>query len=195
MPHISESREEAVAIPNVHAGEATGKGKRKKFPSTKLHDYVTNTVRLVSPSPPASSSTPIKSSGMSYPITHFVNCERFSVGHKNFLAVVSVGVEPRSVKEAMKDPKWRDAMQKEISALEDNETWSLVSLPPGKKALGSLWVYKIKYNSDGNIERFKVRLVVFGNHQVEGIDYTDTFAPVAKMTIVRAFLAVAAAKN
>ena len=69
------------------------------------------------------------------------------------------------------------------------------SLPPGKKALGSHWVYKIKYNSDRSIERLKARLVVFGNYQVEGIDYNETFAPVANMTIVRAFLTVAAAKN
>lgn len=69
------------------------------------------------------------------------------------------------------------------------------TLPSGKKALGSRWVYKIKYNSDVSIKCLKARLVIFGNHQVVGIDYSDTFAPVAKMTIVRAFLVVAAAKN
>lgn len=69
------------------------------------------------------------------------------------------------------------------------------TLPPGKKALRSRQVYKIKYNSDESIEHLKARLVVFGNHQVEGIDYTYTFAPVAKITIVRAFLAIVAAKD
>ena len=86
-------------------------------------------------------------------------------------------------------------MQSEIRALEDNGTWSLVDLPVGKKALSNRWVYKIKYRSDGSVERLKARLVVFGNHQVEGIDYSDTFAPVAKMPAVRAFLAIAVVKG
>ncbi|CAH9068461.1 unnamed protein product, partial [Cuscuta epithymum] len=95
----------------------------------------------------------------------------------------------------MTDAGWRAAMQTEIRALENNQTWVLESLPAGKKARGCKWVYKIKHRSDGTIERLKARLVVFGNHQEEGIDYTETFASVAKMVTVRTFLAVAAAKN
>lgn len=172
-----------------------GRGKRTKVPSVKLRDFVTTTVRKLSPSHTPSSSTSHHSSGMPYPIAHFVNCDRFSMGHRNFLVAVTAGTEPQSFKEAMKDPGWRVAMQKEIRALEENWTWSMETLPSGKHALGSRWVYKVKYNSDGSIERLKARLVVFDNHQVAGIDYTDTFAPVAKMVTVRAFLAVAAAKN
>ncbi|RVW83067.1 Retrovirus-related Pol polyprotein from transposon RE2 [Vitis vinifera] len=78
---------------------------------------------------------------------------------------------------------------------EENGTWTLEPLPKGKRALGSQWVYRTKYFSNGDIERLKSRLVVLGNHQEAGIDYHETFSPVAKMTTVRAFLAIAASKN
>ena len=86
-------------------------------------------------------------------------------------------------------------MRKEIQALEENGTWTVEDLPVGKKAIGSKWVYKIKYNSDGSIERCKARLVILGNNQKEGIDYHETFAPTAKMATIRTFLAVATANN
>jgi len=86
-------------------------------------------------------------------------------------------------------------MQQEIQALEDNNTWTVCPLPPQKRALGCKWVYKIKYHVNGTIERFKARLVILGNHQIEGIDYNETFAPVAKMVTVRIVFAVAAAKH
>lgn len=95
----------------------------------------------------------------------------------------------------MTDVGWRKAMQQEIHALETNGTWVMEPLLPGKKDLGCKWIYNIKYHANGTIERLKARLVILGNHQVEGIDYTETFAPIAKMVTIRAFLAVAAAKN
>ncbi|GAA0168148.1 transmembrane signal receptor [Lithospermum erythrorhizon] len=105
------------------------------------------------------------------------------------------GVEPRNFTEALSDPGWCEAMAKEIAALEANGTWVMATLPPNKKAFGYKWVYKIKYNAEGSVERLKARLVILGNHQMAGIDYHETFAPVAKMVSVRTFLVMVATRN
>lgn len=112
-----------------------------------------------------------------------------------FLAAISSVREPRSFKEAMLDPRFRDAMSTEVVALEEQRTWDVTDLPKGKKALACMWLYKYKFNADGTVERPKARLVVCGNKQVEGEDYYETFAPVAKLTTVRTLLEVAAARN
>ena len=86
-------------------------------------------------------------------------------------------------------------MGEEIRALEENQTWTIEDLPLGKKLINCKWVYKVKYKLDGTIECFKARLVVRGDHQLEGFDFNETFAPVVKMTSVRTFLSVAIAKG
>lgn len=201
MVAASLAKEVAPPAPSLASDQTTpldippdlGRGLRVKRPSSWLRDFVTPTLQKKSPSQSSLSSS--SSSGTPYPIEHFVNCDKFSMRHRTFLVAVIAGIESRNFTEAMQDVGWREAMQKEIRALEDNETWVMEELPLGKKALGCKWVYKIKYHADGTVERYKARLIIFGNHQVEGIDYNETFAPIAKMVTVRAFLAVAAAKN
>ncbi|XP_074290587.1 uncharacterized protein LOC141617305 [Silene latifolia] len=174
--------------------DAIGRGHRKKFPNSRLQGYVLQTTR--NPSPSSSSSTSsASSSGTPYDLANYINCNSFSESHRNFIAAITSGIEPPSFKEAIRDNDWCEVMKAEIDALERNNTWELTDLPTDKKALGCWWVYKIKYKSDGTIERLKARLVVFGNHQVEGLDYGETFAPVVKMVTIRAFLSVAAVKN
>ena len=103
--------------------------------------------------------------------------------------------EPQTYREASTDPLWQIAIKEELDALTKNHTWDLVTLPPGQSVVGCKWIYKIKTRSDGSIECYKTRLVAKGFTQEYRIDYEETFAPVARISSIRALLAVAAASK
>jgi hypothetical protein len=86
-------------------------------------------------------------------------------------------------------------MDEEMVVLDANVTWDLVALPKDKKAIGCKWVYKVKHNADGSMSRYKARLVAKGYAQTYGIDYEETYNPVAKMTIVKAIIVMATTKG
>ena len=79
-----------------------------------------------------------------------------------------------------------------MQALDDNDTWDLVLLPTGKKAIGCRWVFAVKFNLDGSVARLKVRLVAKGYAQTYEVDYYDTFSPIAKLTSLHLFISLAA---
>ena len=126
-----------------------------------------------------------------YPIANFVSSHKLSPSYSHFCNSIFALKEPQFYHQAVGDPNWEAAMVVELNALEQNHTWSIVSLPPNKKAIGCKWVFRIKYKADGSIERHKARLVAKGYTQQQGLDYTETFSPVAKMVTVKLFLALA----
>jgi len=86
-------------------------------------------------------------------------------------------------------------MDEEMVTLDANATWELVVLPENKKAIGCKWVYKVKHNADGSVNRYKVRLVAKGYAQTYGINYVETYCSLAKMTTIRAIIAMAVTKG
>ena len=102
--------------------------------------------------------------------------------------------EPKSYDEAIDDPihgrRWREAIEEELQNLESHQTWEYDELPPGRKAIGSKWVFKVKYHPDGSVARFKARLVAQGFSQVQGIDFSETFAPPVRRESLRIYLAL-----
>ncbi|CAI7814192.1 unnamed protein product [Closterium sp. NIES-54] len=115
-----------------------------------------------------------------------------------FFSLVEMPGEPATLKEALESSdaeEWKNSMESELKSIEENSTWELVELPEGRKAITSKWLFKIKSDADGKIERYKSRLVAKGYQQKEKVDYKELFAPVVKPTTLRTLLAGAAIKG
>ena len=128
--------------------------------------------------------------------------EEFEIGGTEFVMGAAIGeaegLEPRTIEEAKARadwPMWEEAIRRELEALSKAKTWDIVRRPPGKNIVGCKWVFKIKKDSEGRIEKYKARLVARGFTQVYGVDYTETFAPVAKLASLRTILALATREN
>uniref|UniRef100_A0A2N9FDV6 Integrase catalytic domain-containing protein n=1 Tax=Fagus sylvatica TaxID=28930 RepID=A0A2N9FDV6_FAGSY len=140
-------------------------------------------------------STNSPSNASLYPLSSSLSYAKLSPSHRNFALSVTTISEPTSFTQASQNPHWQAAMSAELSALEANHTWSLTTLPPGKHPIGCKWVYKVKLKADGSLERYKARLVAKGYTQQEGLDYSETFSPVAKFSTVRTLLAIASVQH
>jgi hypothetical protein len=134
-------------------------------------------------------------SGTLYPLSNYHTLDNLSPKFHAYTVSLTHTSEPKSYLEAAKFDCWQKVMNDELEALGKTGTWCFVDLPPHIKPIGSKWVYKVKYKADGSVERHKARLVAKGYNQVEGLDFFDTFSPVAKLTTVRLLLAISSVKG
>nr|KYP76032.1 Retrovirus-related Pol polyprotein from transposon TNT 1-94 [Cajanus cajan] len=164
-------------------------------------DSTPASVSSPTPAPPTSVDLPIalrkgsRSTCNPHPIYNFLSYHRLSPTYYAFVSAISSITIPKTVQEALTHPGWRQAMIDEMTALDSNHTWVLVPPPLEKSVVGCQWVFNVKVGPDGQVNRLKARLVANGYTQVYGLDYSDTFSPVAKMASVRLFLAMAAMRH
>ncbi|KAM0019270.1 putative RNA-directed DNA polymerase [Helianthus debilis subsp. tardiflorus] len=118
-----------------------------------------------------------------------------TVSHSGLYTALIASKEPKGFLMAAKDSRWMHAMIDELNALKTNDTWDLVPRPKSSNVVGSKWIFRIKYKSDGSIDRFKARLVAQGFSQIPGFDYSHTFSPVIKASTVRVVLSIAVTRK
>ncbi len=128
-------------------------------------------------------------------LVQILTYDGFVPHHYAYMVKVIQEVEPTCFEQAVGNPKWDNAMDEEMVMLDANATWELVAFPKDKKTIGCKWVYKVEHNADGSVSKYKARLVAKGYVQTYGIDYEETYSLVAKMTTVRAIIAMAALKG
>lgn len=120
-----------------------------------------------------------------YPISLVLSYDSLSPSFQSYTLAYTLEREPRNFKEAMASDMWNKSVNVELVALEENKTWDVVSLPEGKNVVGCRWIFTLKFNADGPVERPKSRLVAQGYTQQGGVDYLETFSLVAKLTSVK----------
>ncbi|XP_071707895.1 uncharacterized protein [Rutidosis leptorrhynchoides] len=170
----NSDEEEVGVVPVIHGSESARRSTRSINPPRYLEDYVVNTKGL--PKGASTSQTPMSDDAIA---NYYL--------YTSFLSLI----EPKKIDEALKDDDWVEAMTEELMEFERNKVWTLVPKPARKTAIGTRWVYMNKVDKDGIVVRNKIRLVAQGYKQEEGIDYDETFAPVARIEAIRLFLSYA----
>jgi hypothetical protein len=162
------------------------------------------TVPAVAAPPPtatSSSSAPPQLPPGAIPVSPVVNHHRMTTRAKlgfrqpALFHAVALSPVPRTYRTALADPRWRQAMEEEFSALQSNNTWDLVPRPPSCNVVSGKWIFKHKFNVDSSLERYKARWVLRGFSQRPGIDFDETFSPVVKPATVRTVLTLALTHN
>jgi hypothetical protein len=115
--------------------------------------------------------------------------QRFS----SYVVIMSniIDTKPSNFEEATCQQVWKDSMEEENQSIMKNDVWDIVLRPKGKSVVTSKWIHKIKHTADGSIEKYKAQFVARGFSQKEGVDYEETFAPVAKYTSIRTIISLA----
>ncbi|KAL8105893.1 hypothetical protein AgCh_029627 [Apium graveolens] len=149
--------------------------------------FVSNTNSEANPNSEASSEEPLRYKTL---LEVCAYAERVDLNDEELLLVAAN--EPVNYKKASKDRLWRQAMEREIEAVEQNKTRSLCTLPPRQKAIDLKWIFKLKKDTDGNIVKHKVEIVAKGYVQCKGVDFEEIFAPVMRLETVRLLLPLAA---
>ena len=130
-----------------------------------------------------------------YPLSNYLTFKKATSPYRTFLTSLKDEYIPRTTDEALAIHHRKKAMEEELRALEENQTWEVVKLPSHEKPIGCRWFFTIKYLLDGRIEQYKARLVAHGYTQTYGIDYGETCAPFARMNIKRILISLAAHFN
>lgn len=130
-----------------------------------------------------------------HPISSSLSYSKLSSSHTAFISSITQIPIPTSYAEAQDDKEWCDVVDLEFEAMEANNTWDVTSLPKGKKSVDCRLLYSLKFNANGILERRKVRLVAKGYTQKEGLDFNQTFSPIAKMVTIKLLLKISASKR
>ncbi|GJS86684.1 RNA-directed DNA polymerase, eukaryota [Tanacetum coccineum] len=167
VPSNSDSLAQGNLPENISQGQPDLRrsSSNSKIPA-KFNDYVVNNSRK-------------------YGLEKYVTYTNLNTSNYYFSTILNKSSKPSSYSEAFKNPNWVEAMNNEIEALNRNNSWTICDLSIRRKVVGSKWLWKIKYKSTGEIERYKARVVAKGFIQREGFDYLETFSHVVKMSTVR----------